>query len=219
MHAGILEMGAVDAWHEVMTTLEDHKLTGKQFVGGVAYIAKFVDQIRRDLVFRVCKAAGMPTVVVLAYEAYIENLKVYNCVAGGMGTPYVRVCGIPQGCLFSMTMVALFMRPWIINMRTYAGIACYILADDVLIIGTGMKMVSKFAGALNATHRCLHLMGANVAPDKSYSFANCKKTRSWLKATMWKHINGNIEVITDFRHLGAHLTTRHATSVSTLDKR
>ena len=96
MHAGIPEMGAVDALHEVLTTLEDHKLNGKQFVGGVADIAKFVDQIRRDLVFRTCKAAGMPTGVLRAYEAYLENLKVYKCVAGGMGTPYVRVCGPSQ---------------------------------------------------------------------------------------------------------------------------
>ena len=131
---------------EVLTTLEDHKLKGKQFVGGAADIAKFFDQILRDLVFRICKAAGMPTGVVQAYEAYLENLKVYNCVAGGMGTPYVRICGIPQACPFSMTTVALIMRPWIINKRTYAGITCYILADDVLIIGIGMERVSKFAG-------------------------------------------------------------------------
>ena len=39
MHAGVPEMGAVDAWHEVLTTLEEHKLNGKQFVGGVADIA------------------------------------------------------------------------------------------------------------------------------------------------------------------------------------
>ena len=51
-----------------------------------------------------------------------------------------------------MTMVALIMRSWIIEMRAYAGITCYILADDVLIIGAGMKMVSKFAKALNGTH-------------------------------------------------------------------
>ena len=34
MHAGVPEMGAVDAWHEVLTTLEDHKLNGKHFAGG-----------------------------------------------------------------------------------------------------------------------------------------------------------------------------------------
>ena len=99
MHAGIPEMGAVDAWHEVLTTLEEHKLSGRRFAGGVADIAKFFDQIRRDMVFRVCRAAGMPEGVAQAYEAYINDLKVYNCLAGGMGTPYLRLCGIPQGCL------------------------------------------------------------------------------------------------------------------------
>ena len=95
MHAGIPGMGAVDAWHEALTTLEEHKLMGKQFVGGVADVAQFFDQIRRDLVFRICRAAGMPEGVGQAYEAYINNLKVYNCVAGGMGKPYIRLCGIP----------------------------------------------------------------------------------------------------------------------------
>ena len=136
-----------------------------------------------------------------------------------MGTPYVRLCGIPQGCPFSVSMVAFITRPWIIIMRKYVGVTCYILADDVLLIGTGMKMISKFAGALTATHRYLHLMGATVAPDKSYNFASCKKARSWRKETMWKHIDSSIHVITDFRYLGAHLTTRHATSSSTLNKR
>ena len=64
-----------------------------------------------------------------------------------------------------MTMVALIMRSWIMEMRTHIGITCYSLADDVLIIGTGLKMVSKFAKAFNATHLYLHKMGAKVAPD------------------------------------------------------
>ena len=135
-----------------------------------------------------------------------------------MGTPYGRVFGIPQGCPFSMANVARIMRPWIITMRKFAGLTCYILADDVLIIGTGMKMFTKFAGALNATHRYLHHMGAKVAPDKSYNFASCKKARNWLNETMWKHIDSSIHVITDFRYLGTHLTTRHAANSSTIDQ-
>ncbi len=65
-----------------------------------------------------------------------------------------------------MSNLALIMRPWIITMRRFTGVACYILADDVLITGTGMKMLTKIAGALNATHRYLHHLGANVAPQK-----------------------------------------------------
>ena len=44
MHVGVFEMGATDAWYEVLTTLEDYKLKGKHFVGGVADIAKIFDQ-------------------------------------------------------------------------------------------------------------------------------------------------------------------------------
>ena len=89
----------------------------------MADIAKFFDQIRRDLVYRTCEAAGMPTGVLRAYVAYREHLKVYNCVAGGMGTPYIRLCGIPQGCPFSMTNVALIMRPWIATVKNFTGIS------------------------------------------------------------------------------------------------
>ena len=185
----------------------------------MADIAKFFDQIRRDLVFKVSRAAGMPEGIVSAYEAYISNLQVYNCVAGGIGKPYTRRCGIPQGCPFSMTMVALIMRSWILEMRNFTGIACYILADDVLIISTGIKMANTFVNALNAAQKYLHMMGAKVAPDKSYNFASSNKVRRWLKTTLWEQTDSSIEVITDPRYLGAHLTTRQATSSSTLDKR
>ena len=111
------------------------------------------------------------------------------------------------------------MRSWILEMRKYTGIACYILADDVLILSTGTKMASTFAKALNATHKYLHKMGAKVAPDKSYNFASTNKVRQWLRDTHWELINSSIEVINDFRYLGAHLTTRENTSSSTLDKR
>ena len=82
-----------------------------------------------------------------------------------------------------------------------------------------MRMLSTFAGALNATHKFLHLMGAKVAPDKSYNFGSCLKARNWLKETIWEHIDSDIHVISDFRYLGAHLTTMQATSSSTMDKR
>ena len=83
----------------------------------VADIAKFFDQIRRTLVYAMVRAAGMPEGILAAYQAYFENLQVYNCLAGGIGQPYRRKCGIAQGCPFSMTIVALIMRPWIMGMR------------------------------------------------------------------------------------------------------
>ena len=74
MHAGVPEMGAVDAWHKALTDIEEMKLNGTPFCGGVADIAKFFDQIRRQVVYKMAKYAGMPTKVLDAYTAYLENL-------------------------------------------------------------------------------------------------------------------------------------------------
>ena len=127
------------------------RIDDRDYCGAVADIAKFFDQIRRTLVYIIAKAAGMPEGM-NAYQAYLENLLVYNSVAGGMGTPYKRRCGIPQGCPFSMTMVALIMRPWIILMQKISGVRAFILADDVLLIATGEGMLSSIAEAINKTH-------------------------------------------------------------------
>ena len=164
MYAGTRGKGAVDAWRHALTTIEEHKLDGQEFAGAVADIMKFFDQIRRKLVYEVAKAAGMPPGVLKAYQAYIENMKVYNCLAGGMGTPYMRRCGIPQGCPFSMMFVALIMKPWIVIMRCIPGVKAFILADDVLVLVTGAEMIGRVAEAIDKTHAYLHAMGGQGCP-------------------------------------------------------
>ena len=95
---------------------------------------------------------------------------------GGLGTPYTRRCGIPQGCPFSMMFVALLMRPWIIMMRA-ANVFATLLADDVLIISVGSRMVGRFAKALDRTHEYLTDMGSRVAPSTSFNFSNSAQAR------------------------------------------
>ena len=91
----------------------------------------------------------MPQPVLTAYQNYLDNLYVYNCLAGGIGRPSLRRCGIPQGCPFSMAMVALIMRPWILTMRDIVDTKCFILADDVLLIAQGKQMAANFVKALD----------------------------------------------------------------------
>ena len=44
MYAGCLVMGAVDAWHAALTKIEELKLDGETFCGGVADIAIVFDR-------------------------------------------------------------------------------------------------------------------------------------------------------------------------------
>ena len=62
-------------------------------------------------------------------------------------------------------------------------------------------------------------MGAKVAPTKSYNFSSHPKARTWLKDTLWEHFKDTIQVVTDFRYLGAHRTTRAAANSSAMDER
>ena len=118
-----------------------------------------------------------------------------------------------------MAMVALLMRPWILVMRTYEGVVCSILADDVLILGTGTQMARNFATALDATHSFLHLMGAKVAPTKSFNFATHQGVKRWLAEKTWAGTNSTIKVVDDLRYLGAHITTTYDCISGTLNDR
>ena len=68
------------------------------------------------------------------------------------------------------------------------------------------------------TRKYLHTMGAKVAPDKSYNTASTQEARKWLE-TWWEGIQAKIEVVKDFRYLGAHLTSGRTCASNTIDKR
>ena len=99
-----------------------------------------------------------------------------------------------------MMMVALIMRPWIVLMNTFK-VACFILADDVLILSHGKNVIGKFVDGLNNTHLYLQAMGAKVAPDKSFNFASNGTFTKWLQETTWEHLQQGIDVVKDFRYL------------------
>lgn len=160
-------MGAVDAWHKALADIEELKLKGTPFCGGVADIAKFFDQIRRKVVYALAAQAGMPANILAAYTSFLESQRPYNCLAGGVGTPHQRRCGIPQGCPFSMIVTAIILRPWVKIMRLIIHVDCFILADDVLNIANGERMIAHFAQALNSTRASLQAMGPGSLRTKA----------------------------------------------------
>ena len=80
-----------------------------------------------------------------------------------MGKAYHKPTSIPQGDPYSMMVVALILRPWIMQMRE-AAVVPRILADDLQIIATGPNHLENFEHAFDKTHEHLHDMGARLAP-------------------------------------------------------
>ena len=63
MHAGVPEVGAVDAWHKALIDIDEMKINGAPFCGGVVDIAKFFGPVRRGSVYRMAgrRTSSEPT--------------------------------------------------------------------------------------------------------------------------------------------------------------
>ena len=80
-------------------------------------------------------------------------------------------------------------------------------------------MMNRFAKGLNHTHSYLIDMGAKIAPDKNFNFSSTAEGRVWLKNTFWKKLGTAIEVVDNFRYLGAHVNVSGKNTAETLRQR
>ena len=103
----------------------------------------------------------------------------------------------------SMMIVAIILRPWILQMRQLS-MTPRILADDLQIISTGTRHLEHFQYAFTKTHEHLEDMGAKVAPSKCVVFSTSPGRREWLRKHIWRRLNRNVKVINNGRDLGAH---------------
>ena len=159
MYAGVAGMSAEEAWYTTAILIEQARIHGVPIPGASVDIHKCFDQLQRPLLYALAKEAGMPPAIIDAYVRFQELLVTRNTIHKGLGEPYRREAGIPQGCPLSMMYTALLLRPWILKMRS-KGIKSRTLADDMLIITKGPRHLTKFKEGLDITHDFLHDLGA-----------------------------------------------------------
>ena len=215
MFAGIPGRGAEDAWWLTSLGLEDTMLGNNPITGGGADIRKRFDAIVRQLVYLMLWIAGCPPGINRAYKNMMENMVIYNSISGGLGGPHQRRCGIPQGCPFSVMIIALHMRPWLIIMESIR-VQPRVLADDVLLYARGEWHLERFVQGYIITLQYIQDMGAKTAPEKSFVFSTNEGARKWVKTYVWPIINQTVTIILHTGDLGAHLNTcRRVASTST----
>ena len=145
---------------------------------------------------------------------FLENLKIRNTIAGGLGKEYAKETSIPQGVPMSMAVIALLMRAWIVQMKEMS-VNPRLLADDLQLVGTGAKHSEKFQRASDKTHMHLEDLGARIAPDKCNAFSSNEAARRWLRKHRWRRLGKKVKVINDCRDLGAHFNAVAGRKVGT----
>ena len=107
-----------------------------------------------------------------------------------LGIPRGDKCSIPQGCPFSMTMVATIVRPWIMLMIENE-VTPRVLADDLLISTEGVGHLSRTVKNVEASFKYLEDIGAKVADNKCFTFASDSNTHKYLRdkneKTQWQN--------------------------------
>ena len=122
----------------------------------------------------------MPPQILHTYRRYLENLTTRYQFGQHLGKGCKNRCSIPQGCPFSMTMVALLLRPWIKYMESMK-VTPRCLADDLLIMTEGIGHRMRTIKALEASIQFFEDIGAKVAPNKCFMFGTTTATRTTFR--------------------------------------
>ena len=218
MFAGVPGAGAEEAWYTTQMDFEIKRLTGAEITAASIDVYKCFDQIVRPLVFELAKRAGMPTSILLTYEAFQQNLVVYNQVGNTLGQPHTHRCSIPQGCPFSMMLIALLMRPWILHMRANL-LTPRVLADDLFISASRTNHADTATKGMHMSRTFFNDIGAKVADNKCFLSTTCQVTRQKLRKLTWDDKGTKLKVVTHFRDLGAHVGLDNRNAASTTIRR
>ena len=127
-------------------------------------------------------------------------------------------CSIPQGCPFSMTMVALLLKPWI-NYMIELGVEPRVLADDLMVTAVGQGNRTKTIQAMQKSRQYFHDIGAKVANNRCFTFATDPKVRKELGEFIWDDQGTKIPNHRSFRDLGAHMNLTSNANGATLTAR
>ena len=179
---------------------------------------KCFDQIVRKLILKLAEKAGMDQKVLKAYGSFIENMDIFYQINGIVGEKHNHLCSIPQGCPFSMLMIALLMGPWA-KLIKENNVTPRILADDLMFISSGKGHGTKAVDAMEKSREYFEDMGAKVADKKCFMSSTCQTTRRKLRDHIWNDSGLKLPVKNHFRDLGTHLCLDHSGAGVTLTDR
>ena len=163
--------------------------------------------------------AGMPANILCAYVRFLENIVVFNAYATGLGAPRRRVGSIPQGCPFSMRILALITRPWCELVRL-SGVIPRVLADDLMMLAIQQQAAWRTARALLDSHGYIIAMGGQVRVNKTWTFASEREGRNVLKLLILPGQEDElVPMVFEHRDLGGHLDATARRTGTTLTQR
>ena len=157
--------GSVEAWYTSALDIEE-VLSGavdSHVHLCVADVILSFDTVDRGILDSVLSSLGLPCWFRHAYFEYHGHLRLRFKLAAGLGEPWTRDGGIPQGCPLSMMFIVALYLPWCRYLSTQVGVEPQICADNLKCVSRDPDLLLK---AARFTTGYVRLVGQEPAPSK-----------------------------------------------------
>ena len=182
----------------------------------VADVIKSFDTVDRGILDRVLSSLGLPGWFRHTYFEFHSLVRLRFKLAAGLGQPWTRDGGIPQGCPLSMMFIVALYLPWCRYLASQEGVQPQLYADN-------LKCVSRDPGVLLRAARFttgyVRLVGQEPAPSKCVFLSTSRVVRREMRDWVVTDEGDRWTVKLDVRDLGGHLDTTFRGWSSTLATR
>ena len=210
--------GSVEAWYTSALDIEE-VLSGaadSHVHLFVADVVKSFDTVDRTILDRVLSSLGLPGWFRHAYFEFHSLVRLRFKLAAGLGQPWTRDGGIPQGCPLSMMFIVALYLPWCRYLSAQVGVQPQLYADNLKCLSRDPELLLH---AARFTTRYVRLVGQELAPSKCVLLSTFREVRKDMRSWVLSHEGDQWSVKFDVRDLGGHLDTTFRGWSSTLAAR
>ena len=174
------------------------------FIFFVADVIKSFDTVDRGVLDAVLSSLGLPGWFRHAYLEYHAHVRLRCKLAAGLGEPWTRDGGIPQGCPLSMMFVVALYLPWCRYLSAQVGVEPQLYADNLKCTSGDPELLLH---AARFTTGYVRLVGQELAPSKCVLLSTSRAVRNDMKDWVLSQEGDKWSVKYDVRDLGGHLDT------------
>ena len=179
---------------------------GDQLHVMVADVIKSFDTVDRSILDCTLGRLGLPDWFRKVYFSFHSQVRLRFKLATGLGEPWCRDGGIPQGCPLSMVFIVALYVPWCRHLESLPDIKPQLYADNLKCSAVRPRALFEFA---YFTARYVRLVGQDVSPGKCVLLSTSRAVRRAMK--LWD--------ISERWCLGGHLDFTYRARAGTLSRR
>ena len=168
--------GSVEVWYTSALDVEEVLIgaTDSDVHLFVADVVKSFDTVDRGISDRVFSSLGLHGWFRNAYFEYHAHVRLRFKLASGLGEPWTRDGGIPQGCPFSMMFTVALYLPWCRYLAAHEGAQPQLYADNLTCVSRDPNLLLR---AARFTTKYVRLVGQEPAPSKCVLLSTSRTVR------------------------------------------